>query len=74
MSEDDAALYVGVSPARFRIERDRGMWPQPVDRACRRNTYDRAALDRAVDRLAGYQDPQEIEDDLIRRAAWAGSK
>jgi transposase len=51
MSEEDAAEYVGVSVAQFRRERDAGIWPLPVQRGCRRNTYDRKRLDQAVDRL-----------------------
>lgn len=52
MSEADAAEYVGVSLEQFRTEREKkGFWPKPVDRGCRRNTYDRKDLDDAVDRL-----------------------
>ena len=41
MSEADAAEYVGVSLEQFRIEREKkGFWRKPVDRGCRRNTYD----------------------------------
>jgi len=73
LSEEEAAEYVGVSLTRFRIERDKGMWPAPVDRGCRLNTYDRLALDRAVDRLSGWQEPREVEGELLRRAGWGRS-
>jgi hypothetical protein len=63
MSEELAAAYVGVSLERFRIERTKGLWPAPVDRGCRRNTYDREALDDAVDRLSGrINDPAPAID------------
>lgn len=54
MSEADAAEYVGVSVGKFRLEREAGIWPPPVQRGCRRNTFDRIALDAAVDRLSEY--------------------
>jgi len=75
MSEEDAAEYVGVSVARFRLEVEKGIWPRPVDRGCRRNTYDRLALDKAVDRLSGSFNPADAEDELMRRAgaAWRRS-
>jgi hypothetical protein len=73
LPEDDAAEYVGVSIAQFRAEVGKGIWPQPVERGCRRNTYDRAALDRAVDRLSRGDDPDE--DDLVREAReWGKSR
>lgn len=68
LSESDAASYVGVSLNTFRAERVAGIWPSPVDRNSRRVTYDRAALDRAVDRLSGWRDdPATVEDELIGR-------
>ena len=70
MPEEMAANYVGVSVARFRADVEQGLWPQLVARGCRRNTYDRVALDRAVDRLSGRHEPDE--DDLIRGAAACG--
>jgi hypothetical protein len=53
MPENLAAAYVGISLSQFRRERDRGMWPMPVERGAKVNTYDRKALDDAVDRLSG---------------------
>lgn len=66
LPEQEAAEYVGVTVAQFRAEVRHGIWPKPVPRGCRRNTYDRLALDRAVDRLSGTPDPDE--HDLIREA------
>lgn len=74
LSESEAASYVGVSPATFRTERAAGLWPEPVGRGCGRITYDRVALDRAVDRLSGWQDPALIEDELIKRASPNGNR
>lgn len=69
MPEEAAAEYVGISQRQFRDEVERGIMPRPVERGCRRNTYDRVALDKAVDRLSGTLDPDEEE--LIRGArAW----
>jgi len=73
LPEAEAAEYVGVSVTQFRSEVEQGIWPKPVERGCRRNTYDRAALDKAVDRLSGSHEPDE--EDLIGRArAWEKSK
>jgi hypothetical protein len=73
LSEEDAAEYVGVSQAQFRMEVKKGIWPKPVPRGCRRNTYDRSALDKAADRLSGMAEVGE--DDLIRGArAWGRSE
>jgi hypothetical protein len=67
MSEADAAEYVGVSLEQFRIEREKkGLWPKPVDRGCRRNTYDRKDLDDAVDRLKRGIDHPISDVDLDR--------
>jgi hypothetical protein len=69
LPEIEAAEYVGVSLAQFRAEVERGIWPKAVARGCRRNTYDRTALDRAVDQLSGTAELDE--DGLIREAhAW----
>ena len=73
MSEEDAAEYVSVSVSQFRAEVEKGVWPHPVERGCRRNTYDRDALNRAVDRLSPVDEPDE--DDLLRGAReWGKSK
>jgi hypothetical protein len=64
MSETDAAEYVGVSLAQFRRERQKGLWPAPVPRGARVNTYDREALDNAVDRLSGRINHPDPEIDL----------
>jgi hypothetical protein len=66
LPEQEAAEYLGVTVTQFRAEVRCGIWPKPVPRGCRRNTYDRLALDRAVDRLSGRSDPDE--DDLIKEA------
>ena len=67
MSEADAAEYVGVSLEQFRIEREKkGFWPKPVDRGCRRNTYDRKDLDDAIDRLKRGIDHPISDVDLDR--------
>jgi hypothetical protein len=66
MGEAEAAEYVGVSLEQFRLERDKGLWP-PVDRGCRRNTYDRKQLDDAVDRLSGLGDAPHPIGDWVRR-------
>jgi hypothetical protein len=64
MSEADASEYVGVSLSQFCLELEKGMWPAPVNRNARLNTYDRKALDDAVDRLArGANHPDEIDLD-----------
>lgn len=73
MPEETAAEYVGVSLAQFRAEVEKGIWPRAVARGCRRNTYDRAAIDKAIDRLSGMHDPDEA--DLLRGAAeWGRSR
>lgn len=64
LSEDAAAEYVGVSVSQFRLEQARGMWPRPIERGCRRNTYDRHQLDAAVDRMAGVQGPGRFAEKL----------
>lgn len=51
MPEEMAAAYVGVSLSQFRREQARGLWPAPIERGARLNTYDREDLDNAVDCL-----------------------
>jgi hypothetical protein len=71
MSEEDAAEYLGVSVAQFRRERDAGIWPRPVDRGCRRNTYWKKRVDEAIERLnAG--DHAENEIDLHEAFGYGG--
>lgn len=64
LPEKDAAEYVGVSLSQFRMEVEKGLWPKPVARGCRRNTYDRMQLDAAVDKIVG---PLEEGGELERR-------
>jgi hypothetical protein len=63
MPEEMAAAYVGVHIGTFRRERDEGIWPRPVKRGARLNTYDREALDDAVDRLSGRVNHPTIDLD-----------
>jgi hypothetical protein len=73
MPEADAAEYVGVSLEQFRIKREKkGFWPKPVDRGCRRNTYDRKDLDDAVDHLKRGNDHPISDIDLDREFGLGG--
>jgi hypothetical protein len=68
MSVEVASDYLGVSAATFIKEVEAGVWPRPIARDCRRNTWDRKQLDDAVDRLGGTGDARSPEDELIERA------
>ncbi|MFZ2869614.1 helix-turn-helix transcriptional regulator [Zavarzinia sp.] len=52
LSRDQAAAYVGVSTGTFAREVGAGFWPAPLERG-RRQTWDRAAIDRLLDQRAG---------------------
>jgi hypothetical protein len=55
LSREEAARYVGVSPAVFEGEVKQGVWPPALRRGARqgRQTWDRLALDRAADQASG---------------------
>lgn len=55
LSREEAARYVGVSPAVFDEEVKHGIWPPALRRGPRqgRTTWDRLALDRAADVASG---------------------
>lgn len=55
LSVDDAAEYVGVSVTLFLKEVEAGLWPQPVRRGRKggRKTWDKDAIDAALDRRSG---------------------
>lgn len=75
MPEDLAAAYVGVSVSQFRIEQKRGIWPAPIDRGARINTYDREDLDDAIDRLKGCVKHHALDDvDLDREFGIGGNR
>lgn len=52
LSRDQAAAYVGVSTGTFAREVAAGFWPAPLERG-RRQTWDRAAIDRMLDQRGG---------------------
>lgn len=58
LSREQAAAYVGLSPGAFDAEVQAGTFPKPFPlRGTRRNLWDRAALDSALDsRMAVYLD------------------
>jgi predicted DNA-binding transcriptional regulator AlpA len=67
MSVDIAAAYVSVSASTFRAGVESGTWPKPY-RLGKLTRWDRAALDKAVDRLAGDGEPSgnSIADGIKR--------
>lgn len=68
LSREQAAAYVGVSPALFDREVDQGLWPQPIRRGEKggRKTWDRRQLDAALDSISG-PGPQFAHDDFEQR-------
>lgn len=52
LSREQAARYVGVSPAQFDREVSTGRWPTPERRGSR-VTWDRRLIDRAQDKNSG---------------------
>jgi len=54
LSREEAATYVGVSATLFDQEVAGGMWPQPIRRGAAggRVTWDRVAIDKALDTMA----------------------
>lgn len=58
LSLEEAARYVGVSPAVFAEEVKEGLWPQPLRRGSRggRLTWDRIALDQWADRASSAKE------------------
>ena len=59
LNQQQAAVYLGVSPATFRTEIKHGVWPGPGRRL---NLWDRKALDAASDRLSDLSTAATIED------------
>lgn len=57
LSREQAAAYLGVSPTLFDAEVAQGIWPQPIRRGAKggRVTWDRHALDRALDAIGGTE-------------------
>lgn len=73
LSEDQAAEYVGMSAPTFLRAVVAGVFPSAISlksASIDRRLWDRAALDRALDRLSGFEQPFEGDDDAakIRRA------
>ncbi|WP_431856634.1 helix-turn-helix transcriptional regulator [Azospirillum sp.] len=73
LSREQAAAYLGVSASTFDEEVTAGIWPPGVRRGARegRITWDRVALDRAVDNgpFASMNQTAEDDDYERRRAA-----
>ena len=75
LSREEAARYVGVSPAVFEGEVKQGVWPPALRRGARqgRQTWDRLALDRAADQASGLSDssghPPGPGDEAAKAAA-----
>lgn len=57
LSPEQAAAYVGVSENRFRLEVEKGVWPEARERGGRR-VFDRRLLDAASDRISGIESDQ----------------
>jgi hypothetical protein len=56
---EDAARYVGLTPAGYRAAAARGVFPGPIPGT---NRYDIKAIDAAIDRLSGMESvPPEDE-------------
>lgn len=64
LSASDLADYLAVSPATIRRMAKRGELPKPMRLpGIKADRWDRASIDRYLDRLAGrsvYDDPDEI--------------
>ncbi len=71
LSREEAATYVGVSPTLFDAEVAGGMWPQPIRRGAAggRVTWDRCALDNALDSLA-HVEPQSPAGPTLGELTW----
>lgn len=50
---DEAAAYVNLSPKAFLAEIEAGHYPKPLQHRASTLTWDRRALDLAMDRLSG---------------------
>lgn len=55
LSDEQAALYVGLSREGFRQAVDEGLYPQPVRRFGKRVLWWKDGLDRAMAELAGHR-------------------
>lgn len=66
LSEDEAAVYVGLSSATFRAGVG-SRWPAPIALSARRRGFDRLALDDAIDRLGGRAHPVNSEEAELDR-------
>jgi hypothetical protein len=80
LSREQAAAYVGVSVPTFELEVSQGIWPQPIRRGMDgskrpRVTWDRVALDRAIDNGDLPEAPAKMEDDYEERErAWKAQR
>lgn len=73
LSLEEAAAYVDLAPATFQAEVAAGTFPRPIRLgASRRQVWDRAALDRALDRASGLA-PETLGDDPIMSRIRAGA-
>ena len=61
LSREEAATYVGVSATLFDQEVAGGMWPQPIRRGAAggRVTWDRVAIDKALDSMTHFKAQSE---------------
>jgi predicted DNA-binding transcriptional regulator AlpA len=57
MTKQEAAAYCAVTPSRFSQLVKAGTFPKPVPGTSR---YDRVAIDRALDRHAGFHNAVEL--------------
>lgn len=57
LAVDEAAAYVNLSPKAFLAEVAAGLYPKPLQHKANTHTWDRRALDLAIDRLSGLAWP-----------------
>jgi len=71
LSREQAAAYLGVSPTLFDAEVAKGLWAQPIRRGAKggRVTWDRAALDRALDAM-GAAEAQDSPGPKLGELSW----
>lgn len=67
LSAQEAAFYTGVSVDTFLAEVKRGIWPQPFKRGkmATKATWDRKAIDAAIDRQSGIENLPAPIDTVI---------
>ena len=65
LSLEEASAYVGLSPNTFLAEVEEGTFPPCVSLTCQRRLWDKAALDKAFDRLSGLRAQREASDPIL---------